>query len=65
MHIKAICLGATLALSSFGGQALASLKEPNTMKPFFTDSSMKTMKPLEEFKGVFFATGRKAGRDEG
>ncbi|MBA1145121.1 hypothetical protein [Mesorhizobium neociceri] len=55
MHVKAVCLGATLALSIFGGQALAgALKEPNTMKPFYTDASMKTMKPLEEFKAVFF-----------
>ena len=56
MHIKAICLGATLALSTFGGQALAgTLNEPNTMKPFFTDASMTIMKPLDEFKAVFFA----------
>ncbi|MER8972366.1 MULTISPECIES: hypothetical protein [unclassified Mesorhizobium] len=56
MNIKAICLGVTFALSAFGGQASAgALDEPDTMEPFFTDSSMKTMKPMEEFKAVFFA----------
>lgn len=56
MSIKAICLGAALALSTSGGAALAgALDEPFTMEPFFTDSSMKTVKPMEEFKVVFAA----------
>ncbi|PDQ18671.1 hypothetical protein CN311_23480 [Mesorhizobium sanjuanii] len=56
MNIKAICLGAAIALSASGGIALAgTLDDPDTMKPFFTDASMKTMKPLEEFKHVFMA----------
>ena len=56
MNIKALCLGATFALSTFGGQAMAGvLNDPDTMKPFFTDSSMKTMKPTEPFRRHFFA----------
>lgn len=56
MNIKVICLSVTGALSTLGGQASAgALDEPDTMEPFFTDSSMKTMKPMEEFKAVFFA----------
>lgn len=56
MNIKAICLGAALALCASGGTALAgALDEPDTMEPFFTDASMKTMKPMEEFKAVFMA----------
>lgn len=56
MNVKVICLGAAIALSSSGGIALAgALDEPDTMEPFFTDASMKTMKPLEEFKAVFMA----------
>ncbi len=56
MNIKALCLGATFALSAFGGQALAGvLNDPDTMKPFFTDSSMKTMQPREHFKRHFLA----------
>jgi hypothetical protein len=55
MNFKNICLGA-LALSMVGGVAFAgALDDPNDMSPFFTDSSMKTMKPMEEFKTAFMA----------
>ncbi|MGX7875731.1 hypothetical protein ACVDG5_026135 [Mesorhizobium sp. ORM6] len=55
MNIKNIFLGA-LALSMVSGIALAgALDEPDNMAPFFTDSSMKTMKPMEEFKAAFMA----------
>ncbi|TPK70533.1 hypothetical protein FJ934_22250 [Mesorhizobium sp. B2-4-12] len=56
MNLKNICLGA-LALSMISGVALAggALDSPVDMSPFFTDSSMKTMKPMEEFKAAFMA----------
>ncbi|QKD01111.1 hypothetical protein [Mesorhizobium loti] len=55
MNFKNICLGA-LALSMVSGVALAgALDDPNDMSPFFTDSGMKTMKPMEEFKAAFMA----------
>jgi hypothetical protein len=55
MNLKNICLGA-LALSMVSGVALAgALDEPDNMAPFFTDSSMKTMKPMAEFKAAFMA----------
>lgn len=55
MNVKNIFLGA-LALSMVGGVAFAgALDEPDNMAPFFTDSSMKTMKPMAEFKAAFMA----------
>lgn len=55
MNFKNICLGA-LALSMVSGVALAgALDNPDNMAPFFTDSSMKTMKPMAEFKAAFMA----------
>ncbi|MBZ9742218.1 MULTISPECIES: hypothetical protein [unclassified Mesorhizobium] len=55
MNIKSICICATFMLS-ICGQALAGiLDEPDTMTAFFTDSSMKTMKPREEFERVFLS----------
>ena len=55
MNFKNICLGA-LALSMVSGVAFAgALDEPDNMAPFFTDSSMKTMKPMAEFKAAFMA----------
>jgi hypothetical protein len=55
MNFKSICLGA-LALSMVSGVAFAgALDEPDNMAPFFTDSSMKTMKPMAEFKAAFMA----------
>lgn len=56
MNIRSTCLAVTLALPTFSGQVLAGvLNEPDTMKPFFTDSSMKIMKPREHFKRHFFS----------
>ncbi len=58
MNFKNIVLGA-LALSMVSGVALAgSLDEPDNMTPFFTDSSMKTMKPEAEFKAAWAATAK-------
>ncbi|MER9329442.1 hypothetical protein [Mesorhizobium sp. M0488] len=55
MNFRTICLGA-LALSMVGGVAFAgALDEPDNMAPFFTDTSMKTMKPMAEFKTAFMA----------
>ncbi|UDL87576.1 hypothetical protein LGH82_20605 [Mesorhizobium sp. PAMC28654] len=55
MNIKNICLGA-LALSMVSGVAFAGiLDNPDNMSPFFTDSGMKTMKPMAEFKTAFMA----------
>ena len=58
MNIKTICLGA-FALSVLGGVAFAgSLDEPSNMQPFFTDASMKTMKPKAEFKAAWDAMSK-------
>lgn len=56
MNLKNICLGA-LALSMVSGFAFAGgiLDSPDLMSPFFTDSGMKTMKPMEEMKAAFMA----------
>lgn len=55
MNLKTICLGA-LALSMVSGVAFAGiLDEPDNMAPFFTDSGMKTMKPMADFKTAFMA----------
>ncbi|TGQ33380.1 hypothetical protein [Mesorhizobium sp. M00.F.Ca.ET.216.01.1.1] len=55
MNIKSICFGA-LALCLLGSSAFAgALDEPSNMQPFFTDASMKEMKPMPEFKAVFMA----------
>lgn len=55
MNIKNICLGA-LALSMISGVAFAgALDSPDNMAPFYTDSSMKTMKPTAEFKTAFMS----------
>jgi hypothetical protein len=55
MNIKNVCLG-VLALAMVSGTAFAgALDEPDNMAPFFTDSSMKTMKPMADFKTAFTA----------
>ncbi|MEI9411762.1 MULTISPECIES: hypothetical protein [Mesorhizobium] len=55
MNIKMICLGA-MALSMVTGSALAgsskgtsALDDPAKMKPFYTDSGMKTMVSNDAF----------------
>ncbi|ESY89904.1 hypothetical protein NKI51_09995 [Mesorhizobium australicum] len=55
MNIKMICLGA-MALSMATGSALAgsntgtsALDDPAKMKPFYTDSGMKTMVGNDDF----------------
>lgn len=63
LNIKAICLGAGFALSAFGGVALAgALDVVDNLRPFYTDASMKTLKPMPEFKKTFMAMP-KAGRE--
>lgn len=53
--LKSACLGA-LALAMASGAAFAgALDEPDNMAPFFTDSGMKAMKPMAEFKSAFMA----------
>jgi hypothetical protein len=51
MNMKMLCLGGAMALATLGGAAFAgALDEPDNMAPFFTDSSMKTMKSHDEMK---------------
>ena len=58
MKIRNICLGA-LALSMVSGVAFAgALDEPDNMAPFFTDASMKTMKPKAEMMKVWAAMAK-------
>jgi len=55
MNLRNICLGA-MALAMVSGPVFAgALDEPDNMAPFFTDSGMKMMKPMEEFKAAFVA----------
>ncbi|ESZ24063.1 MULTISPECIES: hypothetical protein [unclassified Mesorhizobium] len=55
MNIKAIGLGA-FALFCVGSTALAgALDVVDNIGPFYTDASMKTLKPMPEFKAVFMA----------
>jgi hypothetical protein len=63
MSFKTACLGA-LAFTIVGGAALAgALDEPKMMAPFFTDASMKTMKPDADMKKVW-ASMAKADQDK-
>ena len=55
MNIKMICLGA-MTLSMVAGSALAAansgtsaLDDPAKMQPFYTDSSMKTLRGDDDF----------------
>ena len=54
MNIKMICLGA-MTLSMVAGPALAAgngtsaLDDPAKMQPFYTDSSMKTLRGNDDF----------------
>ncbi|TJU97496.1 MAG: hypothetical protein E5Y12_24745 [Mesorhizobium sp.] len=55
MNIKMICFGA-MALSMVAGSALAAgntgtsaLDDPAKMQPFYTDSSMKTLRSNDDF----------------
>lgn len=53
MNIKAICLGAALALSS--GAAFADHDPAYYLQSLYVDSSMTTLKPMPEFKAAFMA----------
>jgi len=61
MNTKAIYLGAALALSC-GAATAGALDAVDSLKPFYTDSTMTTLKPMPEFKTAFMATP-KAKRD--
>ncbi len=53
MNIRTACFG-VLALAVFSGTALAgALDSPKMMEPFFTDSSMKTMKSDDDMKAAW------------
>jgi hypothetical protein len=54
MFIKIIYLGAALALSSSIASA-GALDARDYLETFYTDSSMKTLKPMPEFKAAFMA----------
>ena len=54
MNFKTASLATAFALCAVGGTALAgALDEPETMAPFYTDSSQSTLKPMAEFKAAF------------
>ncbi|UVC17593.1 hypothetical protein [Mesorhizobium onobrychidis] len=56
MNIKAICLGA-FAFSAVGGPAFAgALDVVDNLRPYYTDSSMTTLKSLPELKVALMAT---------
>ncbi|WP_214474910.1 hypothetical protein [Mesorhizobium sp. dw_380] len=56
MNVKALCLGA-FALSIAGNASFAgALDAIDNLQPFYTDSSMKTLRPMPEFKAAFMAT---------
>ncbi|TIS13974.1 MAG: hypothetical protein E5X07_37990, partial [Mesorhizobium sp.] len=58
MNCKNIFQGA-MALSMVSGVALAgALDSPDNMAPFFTDSSMKTMKSEADFKAAWATTAK-------
>ena len=59
MNVKMICLGA-FAFAALSGAALAgALDNPRSMSPFFTDSSMKTMKSDADMKKVWMKMSKK------
>ena len=64
MNIKMLCLGA-LAISLSGGAAFAAgsgtsaLDNPEMMKPFYTDATMKTVHPMKEFKAAWMKMSKK------
>ncbi|UVK41356.1 hypothetical protein LHFGNBLO_000106 [Mesorhizobium sp. AR10] len=54
MNFKAISLAAAFAFSAVGSAALAgALDEPATIGPFYTDSSLKSLRPMPELKAAF------------
>ena len=69
MNVKMLCLGA-LALSLCGGAAFAAgsgssaLDNSEMMKPFYTDSTMKTMVPEAEFKAAWMKMSKTRPRSD-
>lgn len=53
MNIKTVCISALAATVLAGGALAGALDEPAMMAPFFTDSSLKTMKSDDEMKKVW------------
>jgi hypothetical protein len=53
MKIKTICLSAVAATVLAGAALAGALDEPAMMEPFFTDTTMKTMKPDPEMMKVW------------
>jgi hypothetical protein len=56
MNIKMICFGAMSlsmvagsALAAGGGNGTSALDDPAKMQPFYTDSSMKTLRGSDDF----------------
>ncbi|KUM25662.1 hypothetical protein AU467_25450 [Mesorhizobium loti] len=61
MRFKTACFAA-LAFTVVGSAAIAgALDEPKMMAPFFTDASMKTMKPDADMKKVWIALDEGSG----
>lgn len=56
MNFKAVSLVAAFSICAGAGTASANvLHEHETMAPFYKDASRKTLRPIEEFKVIFFA----------
>ncbi|ESY68921.1 MULTISPECIES: hypothetical protein [Mesorhizobium] len=56
MNRKVIYLGAAFVLTAFSCLANEEvLHERRSMEPLYTDASMTTLKPMEEFKAAFFS----------
>ena len=53
MKIKTVCLSAVAATVLAGAALAGALDEPAMMAPFFTDTTMKTMKPDPEMMKVW------------
>jgi hypothetical protein len=58
MNIKIVCLGALSATLLAGAALAGALDEPKMMEPFFTDASMKTMKPDADMKKAWDAMAK-------
>ncbi|WP_436173067.1 hypothetical protein [Mesorhizobium sp. LjNodule214] len=58
MRIRTVCLGA-IALGLLAGAASAdAFSDLASLPTFYTDASMKTMKPMSGFKKAWLATPR-------
>lgn len=55
MNVKAICLGAFTLSIAVNAALAGALDVIDNLQPFYTDSSMKTLRPMPEFKAAFMA----------